>query len=111
MLQSKYLSNIYWANAVRITIYIFNRISTSILDDITPYEAWYAKKPNIKHFRVLGYLSYAHIPNESRRKLDPKSQACIFHSYYEQIKVYILYNPKTYKVVVSKDVIFDKGGE
>lgn len=52
--------------------------------------------PNVKHFRVFGYFAYAHIPNENKRKLDPKIQECIFLGYCEKTKAYILYNPQTH---------------
>ena len=43
--------------------------------------------------------------------LDPKSQACTFLGYYDKTKAYRLYNPKTYKVIVYRYIIFDEGGE
>ena len=66
MLQSKELSNMYWAEAIRTSVYILNRCPTYSLDGITPYEGWYGKKPNVKHFQVFGCLAYAHIPDEKR---------------------------------------------
>ena len=67
------------------------------------------KKPNVKHFRVFGYLAYAHILDENRKTLDPKSQACTFLGYYDKTKAYRLYNPKTYKVIVYRYIILMKG--
>jgi len=49
-----------------------------------------------------------HVPKEQRKILDPKYETCIFIGYCESIKAYKLYKPKTYKVVVSRDVIFDE---
>lgn len=92
-------------------VYIFNRSSTLSLNFNTAYEAWYNKKPNVKHFRFFGFLSYAHIPDENLRKLDPKSQAYIFISYYDQTNVYRLYNTKIFNFFLSTYVIFYKGGE
>jgi len=58
---------------------------------------------------VFGCLGYVHVPKEHRKKLDPKSEPCIFIGYYEIIKSYRLYNLKTHKVVISRDVIFYEG--
>lgn len=55
MLQTKGLRNKYWADATRIVVYILNRSPTSSLEGVTPYDAWYLKKPNVKHFRIFGY--------------------------------------------------------
>ena len=109
MLQTKGLSNIYWAEAIRTAVYILNRSSTSSLDGITPFEAWYEKRSNVNHFRVFGCLAYVHLPKEHRQKLDQKSEPCIFIGYFETSKAYRLYNPKMHKFVILRDVIFYEG--
>lgn len=55
------------------------------------------------------YLGYVHVLKDHRKKLDPKSEPCIFIGYYEASKAYRLYNAKTHKVVISRDVIFYEG--
>ena len=55
-----------------------NRIPTSILEKITPYDAWYEKKPNLNQFKVFGCLSYTHVVDEIRKNLYTKSEVCIF---------------------------------
>ena len=41
-----------------------------------------------------------------RRKLDDRSQKCIFVGYSEEYKAYKLYTPITKKYVINKDVVF-----
>ena len=41
-----------------------------------------------------------------KRKLDDKSQKCIFVGYSEESKAYRFYNPITKKYVISRDVVF-----
>ena len=74
MLQTKGLSNSYWGEAVATAVYIPNRSPTSALEKMTPYEAWYEKKPNVNHFKVFGCLAYVHVPDQNRKKLDAKSE-------------------------------------
>ena len=64
----------------------------------------------MKHFRVFGYLAYVHVNDEHRKKLDDKSEKCIFIGYSEYSKAYRFFNPVSHKVVVSRDAIFDEGG-
>ena len=40
---------------------------------LTPYESSHEKKPN-----VFGCLDYVHVADQKRKKLDPKSESCIF---------------------------------
>jgi hypothetical protein len=106
MLQTKGSSNYFWGDAVATTVYILNRCPTSALDMMTPYESWYEKKTIVNHFRVFGCVSYVHVVDQKRQKLDPKSESCIFVGYSEQSKAYRLYNLITNIIVVSRDVIF-----
>lgn len=48
-------------------------------------------------------MSYAHVLEELRRKLDEKSVKCIFLTYNEHSKAYKLYNHVTKKEIVNKD--------
>ena len=41
-----------------------------------------------------------------RRKLDDRSQKCIFVGYSEESKAYRLYNSITKKYVINRDVVF-----
>lgn len=113
MLKEKNLSNEYWAEAVACSVYILNPSPTSSVKDKVPQEAWSGMKSGVSHFRVFGCVAYAHIPEELRKKLDDRSEKCIFIGYSEQSKAYRLYNPVTKKFLVSRDVNFleDKAWE
>ena len=106
MLQHSGLSNVFWAEAINTAAYVLNRAPTSAVKDKTLQEAWYGKKPTVQHFRVFGCNAYAHVPDEKRTKLDPKSIKCIFLGYYKGTKCYRLFNPKTKTIVKSRDVKF-----
>ena len=62
-----------WAEAVNTLVYLRNRSPTSRFKGETPYERWYGVKPKVDHLRVFGSKVYAHIPDEKRKKLDPKA--------------------------------------
>lgn len=77
---------------------------------MTPYGAWYAKKPNVTHFRVFGCLAYLHLAGQNKKKLDPKSESFVFVGYSEHSKSYKLYNPCINSIIVLRDLIFYEGG-
>ena len=93
MIQSKGLSLQYWAEAIYCANYIVNCTPTKVLQGITPKEAWSKIKPDVSHFRVFGCESWAHIPDEKRKALQPKSVKCIFVGYSEDVKGYRLLQP------------------
>jgi hypothetical protein len=78
MIQSKGLSLKYWVEAINCANYIVNRTSTKALTNITPKEAWTKIKPDVSHLRVFGNIAWAHILDEKRKTLQPKSEKCIY---------------------------------
>ena len=109
MLSHAGLSNRYWAEAVATAAYIRNRTPTAaIKEQQTPYERWYRKKPNVSHLRVFGCIAFAHIPDAQRHKLDKKSEKLRFVGYSIQSKGYRLFDEKSHKVVIRRDVAFNE---
>ena len=95
------LPNKYWAEAVATAAYIRNRTpTTAIKENVTPYEKWYERKPNVDNFKVFGCIAYAHIPESQRRKLDKKSKNLRFVSYSLQSKGYRLLDESTSRVFI-----------
>jgi transposase InsO family protein len=108
MIQSKGLSLKYWAEAINCANYIVNRTPTKALKNITPEEAWTKIKPDVSHFRVFGSIAWAHIPDEKRKALQPKSEKCIFVGYSEDVKGYRLLQPHCNEIIIRRDVKFDE---
>jgi hypothetical protein len=108
MIQSKGLSLKYWAKAINCENYIVNRTPTKALKNITPEEAWTKIKPDVSHFCVFGIMAWAHIPDEKRKALQPKSEKCIFVGYYEDVKGYRLLQSHCNEIIIRRDVKFDE---
>ncbi|KAL0441843.1 UNVERIFIED_CONTAM: Retrovirus-related Pol polyprotein from transposon TNT 1-94 [Sesamum radiatum] len=102
------LPKAFWAEAVYTAVYLLNRCPTKAVQNMTPIEAWSGKKPSAKHLRVFGSICYVHIPTEKRHKLEEKTEKGIFLGYSTQSKGYRIYNLKTKKLIISRDVEFDE---
>ena len=85
MLEEKHLPKQCWTEAVCTAVYLLNRSSTEGAR-ITPHQAYFGRKPNMAHLRVFGSIAYVHIPDEKRKKLDPKSEKCVFVGYLQSQK-------------------------
>jgi hypothetical protein len=83
-----------------------NRSPTKSVRNKVPQEAWIGMSCSVAHLRVFGCVAYAHVPKELRRKLDERSEKCIFLGYNDQSKAYKLYNLVTKKVIINRDVEF-----
>jgi len=61
MLTSAKLPTRLWGETVMTVIYLKNRSPTTALDQITPYEAWHGKKPDLSYLHTLGCTAYHHM--------------------------------------------------
>jgi hypothetical protein len=106
MLSGAELGHEFWVEVVGTTCYLFNRSSSSTLDDKTPHEVWTGKTSSLEHIIVFGCDAYVHVPKENRSKLDNKAEKCIFMGYKDGVKGYKLWNLETKNIVYSRDVVF-----
>ena len=106
MLIDSHLPHSFWAEAISTAAYLRNRSPTKAVAEMTPYEAWTGKRPQVDGLRVFGCQAFVHIPKDERKKLDSKSRRCIFWGYGVTTKGYRLYDPMKKKVCYSRDVIF-----
>ena len=88
----------FWGEALMVANYLRNRLPTNTHGGkMTPYEAWYGRKPDLNHIRTYGCLVHARIPSEKRDKMDVVSFQGIFVGYHSS-KQYRVYNPVTKKI-------------
>ncbi|GJT74019.1 zinc finger, CCHC-type containing protein [Tanacetum coccineum] len=81
-------------------------VSTRALEDKTPYEALYNRKPNLENLRIFGCTAYAKITIPHLKKLDDRSIPMIYLGVEEGSKACRLYDPKGKRKHVSRDVRF-----
>ncbi|MCO5547100.1 hypothetical protein L7F22_000542 [Adiantum nelumboides] len=108
LMSDKNMPPCYWAEAASTAVYTMNRTPIAAVHDMTLEETFTGKKPDVSHFKVFGCITYVHVPNELRTKLDPNAEKCVFIGYSFEQKGYKCYNPITRQVRVSRDVVFDE---
>lgn len=84
---------------------MLNRSPTLAVKDVTPEEAWSGVKPSVDHFRVFGCVAHVHVPDNRRTKLENKSFKCVLLGVSEESKAYMLYDPISKKIVISRDIV------
>jgi hypothetical protein len=98
-----------WGEAVLTAAYLLNRSVTRTLPaNVTPYEMFNGRKPDLSHVRVWGCRCFARIPSELQTKLGVKSRECIFVGYPPGSKAYRVRDCKTNTFFIARDVIFDE---
>ncbi|MCO5554156.1 hypothetical protein L7F22_007682 [Adiantum nelumboides] len=108
-MKETYRSIIGLKQSFNTSIHLMNMSPIEALTRLTPKEAYLGIKPNVSTLKVFGCVAaYMHILDEKRRKLDVKSERCVFTGYDMYSKGYRLVNPDTNKIHISRDVIFDE---
>ena len=76
--------------------------------DITPFEAWYNRKPNLGHIRIFGCKAYTHVPVQIRSKTlwDSHSTKCIVIECSDTENIYELSVITRGAAIRKRDVIF-----
>ena len=92
MLYHAKLSLEFWAEAYSTAVYLHNRSPTTALKDQTPFECLFGRRPDISKLKVFGCVSYVHISDNQRRKLDAKAHKAIFVGYPPGVNGYKLYD-------------------
>jgi hypothetical protein len=106
LLHAAGLDQSFWSFAVINAVHVKNRRSTSALDGVTPYEAFYARKPSVSHLRVFGCVAYVFVPKAIRKKFDAKAKICINLGPAPEYRAYYLYELSTQKIIISRHVRF-----
>ena len=101
------LPKCFWADSVATACYVRNRLPVCPLN-VSPFEKWYGRKPNVKYLRVFGCVAYALKPDNERTKMNARSEKLRFIGYPLHTKGYRLYDEKKHRVIVRRDVIFNE---
>jgi hypothetical protein len=73
---------------------------------MTPYEAWYGRKPSVDHLRTSVCMVHVKMVVRHTSKLADQSTPMVMIGYEAGTKAYHAYNPVNRKLVVTRDVIF-----
>ena len=111
LMRNDSLPNWLWESAVRHACWVENRTpSRALANGITPYEAYYGRKPNVGMLKVFACEAWAHIPTKFRTsKYSPRSVKGFHIGYATNMKAYQVYDPVSRRVITSRDVKFDEG--
>jgi hypothetical protein len=108
MLMDSKLTDIFWTQAVHITLHIQNIVMLRNNIDKTPYEIWKGRLANVKHFRVFGSKCYIKREYGRMGKFDSRLDKGILVRYSSTRKAYKCYNLRLNKVVESINVTIDE---
>lgn len=95
----------WWGEALMTVCYVLNRIPKS-KTQVTPFELWKNRKPNVSYFRTWGCLAYVRKPDPKRSKLSSRAYECVFVGYSLNSKSYKFYDINNKVIIESIDADF-----
>nr|ABB47448.2 retrotransposon protein, putative, Ty1-copia subclass [Oryza sativa Japonica Group] len=92
MLKAANMLAYFWGEAVVAAVYVLSKSPMKSLDGVTPYEAWYGRRPTVEHLRVFECVGYVKTAKPNLRKLDDRSTRMVFIGYEQGSKAYKMYD-------------------
>ncbi len=109
VLQHKSLPASLWSHAICHVAWIKNQVFTLSLNPyITPYQAYFKKKPSLATLQLFGCKAYAHTPKIDESKFMECTIECIHVGFAEEKRAYLLYSQEHRQLFESQDVEFEE---
>jgi Reverse transcriptase (RNA-dependent DNA polymerase) len=96
----------YWDVIFESTVFVINRLPTSVLGSKSPFEVLFKQAPDYNLLHTLGCACFPLLRPYNNNKLQPRSEKCIFMGYSTIHKGYLCLKPEDDKIIVSRHVTF-----
>ena len=90
-----------WEPAIAHAVYLQNLSFTRLIPDVTPYQLWYGRKPNVAHLHKFGAPVWVPLQGQKVQwKMLLKSEHRVYIGYDEGSKSIKYYNPANRNILV-----------
>ncbi|KAE8708208.1 hypothetical protein F3Y22_tig00110348pilonHSYRG00083 [Hibiscus syriacus] len=97
----------YWSYAVTSVVHLINHLPTKVLQDMSPFEKLFGKKPEYSMMKTFGCQCFPHLRMFQKHKLSFRSQECTYLGISPQHKGFQCLAPDG-RVYVSRHVVFNE---
>ena len=95
-----------WGEAALTTIHIINRLPSSVLGNVSPFERLYSTTPDYKLLKVFGCACFVLLQPHGYSKLEPRACLCCFLSYGTEHNSYRCWDPISQRIRIYHHVVF-----
>ena len=97
----------FWPYAFSTASFLLNRLPTSVLDFISPWEKVNYVSHTLSALKTFGCACYPYVKPYNKHKLQPRSVKCVFLGYPPLSKGYLCLDPTTNKVYTTCYALFN----
>ncbi|KAL0549526.1 hypothetical protein IC582_014011 [Cucumis melo] len=98
----------FWGEAALTFVYTINRLPSSILQNISPFEKLYGTPPNYSNLKTFGCVYFVLLHPHEHTKLEPRARLCCFLGYGTEHKGFRCWDPLSNRLRISRHVRFWK---
>uniref|UniRef100_A0A2N9J915 CCHC-type domain-containing protein n=1 Tax=Fagus sylvatica TaxID=28930 RepID=A0A2N9J915_FAGSY len=99
----------FWGEAALTAVYTINRLPSSALQNVTPFECLYGTPASYSSLRVFGCACFVLLQPHEHSKLEPRSRLCCFLGYGIEHKGYRCWDPISQRLRISRhDPVLDQ---
>jgi transposase InsO family protein len=108
LLTQSHLPPTYWGYAVLQSTFIMNRVPSSALKGIIPFDILHKKLLDIEQLKVFGCLCYVSTQDHHRSKFDHRARKCVYLGMKSGMKGYVALDIHNHEIVISRNVSFEE---
>ncbi|XP_048335502.2 retrovirus-related Pol polyprotein from transposon RE2 isoform X1 [Ziziphus jujuba] len=105
LLAQAHMSLVYWWEAFHCASFLINRLPTQVLNQLSPYEMLFHKKPDYAFLKVFGCACFPYLRPYNKVKLNFHTTKCVFLGYSPDHKGYRCLHPSG-RVYITNSAIF-----
>lgn len=94
-----------WAEAINYSVYSRNMIPSARSGNITPYERFFGRKPDLSHLIPFGQPAHALNASRNLSKFDSRTLEVFIVGYSSRINTYRCYKQETKEIMITCDVV------
>lgn len=95
-----------WGEAALTAVHIINRLPSSVLGNVSPFERLYHTIPDYSSLKVFGCACFVLLQPHEYTKLEPRARLCCFLGYGTEHKGYRCWDPISQHIRISRHVVF-----
>jgi len=95
-----------WGEAALTAVHIINRLPSSVLGNVSPFERLDLTTPNYNSLEVFGCACFVLLQPHEYTKLEPRARLCCFLGYGTEHKGYRCLDPIYQRIRISRHVVF-----
>ena len=96
----------FWGEAALTAVYTINRLPSSALQNVTPFERLYSTPASYSSLRIFGCACFVLLQPHEHSKLEPRFGLCCFIGYGIKHKGYRCWDPISQRLRISRHVVF-----